>query len=70
MRIVSIIETYPNCWRVAYDGRVLGDSRGFDKNGALREARQIVADEQRWAARDGRPVELQLDHAIRLALPA
>ena len=60
MRTVSIIKTGRNCWRLTFDGSILGDSRGFSKDGAWREAQQTVTSEQRWANRDNRPIELKL----------
>lgn len=41
-QVISIKETSPDVWRVTFDGKVLGDSRGFDRAGALREARDVV----------------------------
>lgn len=60
MQTVSVVETSRNVWRVAFDGRVRGDSRGYDRQGAIAAAEQAVRDEERWAARDGRPIELRL----------
>lgn len=64
METVSIKETSPNVWRVSFNGNVLGDSRGHRKEGAIAEAKKFVADETRWAARDGRPAELEIDPAL------
>lgn len=49
-RLISIVETSRNVWRVSYDGRVLGDSPGFSKGRAENEARTIAArnDDGEW----------------------
>lgn len=39
----SIKETAPGVWRCTINGRVPGDSRGFDKQGAIREAKEVCA---------------------------
>jgi hypothetical protein len=41
--VVSIKETGRDCWRVTYDGSVLGDSRGYRKPEAMEEARKVAA---------------------------
>lgn len=39
---VGIRETSPGTWRLTFDGRVLGDSRGYDKHRAIEEACRTV----------------------------
>ena len=41
-RIIGIKETSANVWRLTFDGTVLGDSRGYDKNTATQKARSFV----------------------------
>jgi len=45
-------------WRVTIDGSILGDSRGYDRKKCRDEAIKMVADEERWSKRDGRPCEM------------
>ncbi len=65
MKTVSIKETSRDVWRVAIDGRVPGDSRGFNRTQAEEEARTMVQNETRWATRDNRPIELCLSSEIQ-----
>jgi hypothetical protein len=41
-RIVGIKETSPNVFRLSFNGTVLGDSRGYDRNKAISEAKSFV----------------------------
>lgn len=41
-KVVGITETSANVWRVTFNGSVLGDSRGYDRAGALAEAKRYV----------------------------
>jgi hypothetical protein len=43
--VVSIRKTHPvyDVWRITYDGKLLGDSRGYSRPEALSEACKIVA---------------------------
>lgn len=42
-QVIGIAETSPNVWRLTFDGRVLGDSRGYSKREAQNEANSWVA---------------------------
>jgi hypothetical protein len=42
-RKIGIRETSPNVWRVTYDGKILGDSRGYSRDAAIFEAKAIAA---------------------------
>lgn len=42
IRIVGIKETSPAVWRLTFDGAVLGDSRGYDRDEAIAKARSFV----------------------------
>lgn len=42
-QIISIKETSVNSWRITFDGKVLGDSRGYIKEKAIKEAHRLVA---------------------------
>lgn len=42
-RVIGIKETSANCFRLSFDGHVLGDSRGYSRNEAIAEARRFVA---------------------------
>lgn len=52
-QIVSVKETAPGVWRVTYDGRWFGDSRGYDRAGAVtaacREITGRVIDDGDWS---------------------
>ncbi|QGZ14054.1 hypothetical protein PP939_gp022 [Rhizobium phage RL38J1] len=48
-RIIGIKETSPNCFRLTFDGNILGDSRGYSKQEAISEAKRFV----RQNANDG-----------------
>ncbi|QNH71578.1 hypothetical protein PP938_gp139 [Rhizobium phage AF3] len=41
--IVGIKETSPGVFRLTFDRTILGDSRGYSKNDAIREAKNFVA---------------------------
>lgn len=46
--VVNVRRTTPDdsryeTWKVSYNGNVLGDSRGYDKKGAIDAARKHVA---------------------------
>lgn len=56
LQIITIRETSKNVWRLAFDGHVNGDSRGFDKVGAWSEARATVATDKRDAIKYDRPL--------------
>ena len=61
MKVVSITETSRNVWRLTFNGHVLGDSRGYAKASAIRDAREYVAMQNRWADEQNRPHEYKLD---------
>lgn len=42
-RIIGIKETAKDCWKVTFNGYPLGDSRGYSRSDALREARTFVS---------------------------
>lgn len=42
-RVVGIKETSPNCFRLTFNGNILGDSHGYSRNDAIAEARRFVA---------------------------
>jgi hypothetical protein len=42
-RKIGIKETSKNSWRVTYDGKILGDSKGYSKEQAIAKAKEIVA---------------------------
>ena len=42
-RIVGIKETSTDVFRLSFDGAVLGDSHGYDRDEAIVEARKFVA---------------------------
>lgn len=60
LKVVTIAETSPGVWRLAFDGRALGDSRGYDRTRAIAAARERVAEDERDAIRYARPVILRL----------
>lgn len=49
---VGVAETSPGSWRLSFDGKILGDSRGYDKARALREAQAHVDRTRTWKYRD------------------
>jgi hypothetical protein len=59
MKVVSIVQT-GRCYRLAFNGRVLSDSRGYSLEKAREEAVFEVNDDRRRATRDKRPIELIL----------
>ena len=42
-RVVGIEETSPGTFRLTFDGRILGDSRGYGRAEAIEKARAFVA---------------------------
>lgn len=42
-QVIGIKETSRDCWRLSFDGCVLGDSRGYRKDRAETEARAWIA---------------------------
>jgi hypothetical protein len=44
MEIVGIKQSQPpyDCWRLTFNGKILGDSRGYPKARAIEEARKEV----------------------------
>lgn len=42
-RIIGIKETSANCFRLSFNGHVLGDSHGYSRNEAISQARRFVA---------------------------
>ena len=51
---VCAIETSPGVWRLAFNYKVLGDSRGYTKAQAMSEARDIVRQAQDRARLENR----------------
>lgn len=51
---ISFRRDGPHSWRVTYDGRTLGDSRGYDRAGAFAAACAIVDAEHALARIEGR----------------
>ncbi len=42
-RIIGVKETARGCWKLTFNGHILGDSRGYSRDEAVREARKFVA---------------------------
>lgn len=42
-RVIGVKETSVNCFRLTFDGYVLGDSHGYSRSEAIKEARRFVA---------------------------
>jgi hypothetical protein len=64
--VVWIKETSPGTWRVAFNGSIMGDSRGYPRERCVEEARGWVQREAGWAARDGRPTMMRGSLRARL----
>ena len=65
VQIIGIKETSPNTWRVTYDGRVLGDSKGYSRVKALEEANKAVAQEHgEWEGATWRWINRELDETL------
>lgn len=50
--VVSIKETSRDCWRLSFDGRIRGDSRGYSKEKAQQEAVAYVTKANKWPCRE------------------
>lgn len=59
---ISIRETSPGSWRITFNGKILGDSRGYDRARAWQVAQEIVRKNHAEAAAECR-------HATRVLRP-
>lgn len=60
--VVSIKETAPNCFRLTFDGAVLGDSRGYSKLKAEQVARSKNGQESgKWEGSEWVPFRYRCD---------
>jgi hypothetical protein len=63
--VVGIQNTGRDCWRVTYGGRVLGDSRGYDKRGAIAQAQLFDgAVSSRWLGGEWVPTVCVVDPSL------
>ena len=64
-KVVSIKDYGRNCWRITYNGEVLGDSQGYTKQEVINEAKKIVSRPSgQWDRNEWIEVIYVLDPAI------